>query len=143
MPAESVLMLTGASSPPPHAHSTRTGNSAAPGREVIVADMIAFGDGWSGGRLGGSIRVGRRARKGGCPRARSVHRPPREMVRRKVRARTPGGGTMANKRDTTVIKVDSTHSPEAPGGMRYLASGTSLAMRMWVDEQPGEKAGKS
>src|SRR5690606_26680886 len=121
MPAESVLMLTGASSPPPHAHSTRTGNSAAPGREFFVADMIAFGDdGWS--PRWRSIRVGRRARKGGCPRARSVHRPPREMVRRKVRARTPGGGTMANKRDTTVIKVDSTHSPEAPGGMRYLAS---------------------
>jgi quercetin dioxygenase-like cupin family protein len=50
---------------------------------------------------------------------------------------------MADKRDTTVIKVDSEHSPQAPGGMRYLASGTSLAMRMWVDEKPGEKAGES
>lgn len=50
---------------------------------------------------------------------------------------------MANKPDTTVIKVDSEHSPGGPGGMRYLASGTSLAMRMWTDEKPGEKAGKS
>ena len=50
---------------------------------------------------------------------------------------------MAEKRDTTVIKADSAHSPENEDRMRYLASGTSLAMRMWVDERPGEKAGEA
>jgi mannose-6-phosphate isomerase-like protein (cupin superfamily) len=49
---------------------------------------------------------------------------------------------MREKHDTTVIKVDSAESPTGPHGERYLASGKSIAMRMWVDEQPGEKAGE-
>jgi quercetin dioxygenase-like cupin family protein len=40
--------------------------------------------------------------------------------------------------DTTVIKVHSQHSPRGEQGQKYLASGKSLAMRMWEDEQPGE-----
>lgn len=40
--------------------------------------------------------------------------------------------------DTTVKKVDSTHSPKGEMGQKYLASGTSIAMRLWEDEQPGE-----
>lgn len=39
--------------------------------------------------------------------------------------------------DTTVIKIDSTHSPRGDGGLTYLASGVRLAMRRW-DEDPGE-----
>jgi quercetin dioxygenase-like cupin family protein len=42
-------------------------------------------------------------------------------------------------RDTTVIKVDSSHSPTGPHGERYLASGTSIAMRMWNREPAGER----
>ncbi|GAA4370776.1 cupin domain-containing protein [Hymenobacter saemangeumensis] len=40
--------------------------------------------------------------------------------------------------DTTVIKVDSRHSPTGPDGEKYLASGKNLAMRMWENEEPGE-----
>lgn len=40
--------------------------------------------------------------------------------------------------DTTIIKVDGAHSPKGPDGQTYLASGKSLAMRLWKDEQPGE-----
>ena len=40
--------------------------------------------------------------------------------------------------DTTVTKVDSGHSPAGEMGQKYLASGTSLAMRLWEDEAPGE-----
>ncbi len=39
--------------------------------------------------------------------------------------------------DTTVIKVDSAHSPRGPDGQVYLASGKTVSMRMWKDEQPG------
>lgn len=38
------------------------------------------------------------------------------------------------RRDTTVTKVDSSTSPRGPGGERYLASGTSVSMRIWEDE---------
>lgn len=38
--------------------------------------------------------------------------------------------------DTTVIKVDSAHSPKGPDGQVYLASGKTVSMRMWKDEQP-------
>lgn len=41
-------------------------------------------------------------------------------------------------RDTTVTKIDSAHSPKGALGQKYLASGKSLAMRLWEDEQPGE-----
>jgi quercetin dioxygenase-like cupin family protein len=33
--------------------------------------------------------------------------------------------------DTTVTKVDSTHSPRGPQGQRYLASGVRVSMRLW------------
>lgn len=41
-------------------------------------------------------------------------------------------------RDTTVIKVSSTHSPKGPQGQKYLASGKNIAMRLWQEEPPGE-----
>lgn len=41
-------------------------------------------------------------------------------------------------RDTTVIKIDGANSPRGADGLRYLASGVSVAMRLWQDEQPGE-----
>ena len=41
-------------------------------------------------------------------------------------------------RDTTVTKIDSVASPVGPNGEVYLASGKSMAMRMWRDEQPAD-----
>ena len=41
--------------------------------------------------------------------------------------------------DSTITKVDSTHSPSGKLGQKYLASGKSIAMRLW-DE--GENTGK-
>jgi quercetin dioxygenase-like cupin family protein len=38
--------------------------------------------------------------------------------------------------DTSVKKIDSTHSPKGQLGQKYLASGKSLSMRLWEDEQP-------
>ena len=40
--------------------------------------------------------------------------------------------------DTSVTKVTSSSSPEGELGQKYLASGKSLSMRLWSDEQPGE-----
>jgi quercetin dioxygenase-like cupin family protein len=40
--------------------------------------------------------------------------------------------------DTTVKKVDSRHSPRGHHGEKYLASGVTVAMRLWEDEPPGE-----
>jgi quercetin dioxygenase-like cupin family protein len=40
--------------------------------------------------------------------------------------------------DTTVTKVDSSNSPTGEMGQKYLASGKSLAMRLWENEQPDE-----
>jgi quercetin dioxygenase-like cupin family protein len=40
--------------------------------------------------------------------------------------------------DTTVKKIDSSQSPKGAMGETYLASGKSVAMRLWRDEQPGE-----
>lgn len=39
--------------------------------------------------------------------------------------------------DTTVTKVDSGNSPRGEMGQKYLASGKSLAMRLWENEEPG------
>ena len=39
--------------------------------------------------------------------------------------------------DTTVIKVDSEHSPKGKLGQKYLATGKSIAMRLW-DETGAE-----
>lgn len=40
--------------------------------------------------------------------------------------------------DTSVKKVDSAYSPKGEMGQKYLASGKSLSMRLWEDEQPGD-----
>lgn len=40
------------------------------------------------------------------------------------------------KRDTTVTKIDSGTSPRGPSGMRYLASGKTVSMRIWDREEP-------
>ena len=45
---------------------------------------------------------------------------------------------MANNRDTTVTKIDSSASPIGPDGEVYLASGKTMAMRMWRDEKPSD-----
>jgi mannose-6-phosphate isomerase-like protein (cupin superfamily) len=39
--------------------------------------------------------------------------------------------------DKTVTKVSSDSSPTGSLGQKYLASGTTLSMRMWADEEPG------
>ncbi len=41
--------------------------------------------------------------------------------------------------DTTVTKVDSSNSPHGEMGQKYLASGKSMAMRLWENEQPDEQ----
>ena len=41
--------------------------------------------------------------------------------------------------DTTVKKIDSTHSPVSESGAKYLASGKSLAMRLWEKEPPADR----
>ncbi len=40
--------------------------------------------------------------------------------------------------DTTIIKIQSAHSPKGDLGQIYLANGKNVAMRLWKDEQPGE-----
>ena len=40
--------------------------------------------------------------------------------------------------DTSVKKVDSAYSPKGEMGQKYLASGKSLSMRLWEDEQPSD-----
>ena len=42
--------------------------------------------------------------------------------------------------DTTVTKVDSTHSPRGAMGQKYLAAGKHVGMRLWEDVKPGEEA---
>lgn len=39
--------------------------------------------------------------------------------------------------DTTILKIDSAHSPHGPLGQKYLASGKNLAMRLWESLEPG------
>ena len=41
--------------------------------------------------------------------------------------------------DTTVTKIDGTHSPHGKQGQKYLASGIGVAMRLWEREEPGER----
>jgi quercetin dioxygenase-like cupin family protein len=43
-----------------------------------------------------------------------------------------------NMSDTSVKKVDSSNSPHGQQGQKYLASGKSLSMRLWENEQPAE-----
>ena len=40
--------------------------------------------------------------------------------------------------DTTITKVNGTHSPTGTMGQKYLASGKRVGMRLWVSEAPGE-----
>ena len=40
--------------------------------------------------------------------------------------------------DTTVMKVDSRHSPHGKMGQKYLASGVHVAMRLWEHAEPAE-----
>jgi len=40
--------------------------------------------------------------------------------------------------DTSVKKVQASHSPAGSLGQKYLASGKRVAMRLWEDENPGE-----
>ena len=54
--------------------------------------------------------------------------PQNEQGREKARESRQG--------DTTIHKVDSRHSPQRRDGMVYLASGTSVSMRLWEKEGP-------
>lgn len=38
--------------------------------------------------------------------------------------------------DTSIMKVDSKHSPHRAQGQKYLASGIHVAMRLWEKESP-------
>lgn len=40
--------------------------------------------------------------------------------------------------DTTIMKVDSAHSPRGSMGQRHLAISKSMAMRLW-EETPGDE----
>jgi len=40
--------------------------------------------------------------------------------------------------DTTIIKVDSEHSPRGAMGQIHLASGASTSMRMWREQPAGD-----
>ena len=41
-------------------------------------------------------------------------------------------------RDTTITKIDSTHSPQGSMGQTYLASGIHVGMRLWEEIAPGD-----
>lgn len=40
--------------------------------------------------------------------------------------------------DTSVKKVNSEYYPQGEMGQKYLASGKTIAMRLWQNEQPNE-----
>ncbi len=40
--------------------------------------------------------------------------------------------------DSSITKVDSSHSPKGAMGQKYLASGTDLGLRLWENESPGD-----
>ncbi|MGB3650924.1 MAG: cupin domain-containing protein [Rivularia sp. (in: cyanobacteria)] len=40
--------------------------------------------------------------------------------------------------DTSVKKIDSANSPKGEMGQKYLASGKTVSMRLWENEQPNE-----
>ena len=40
--------------------------------------------------------------------------------------------------DTTIQKVEAKHSPKGEMGQKYLASGKTVALRLWESEPPGE-----
>jgi len=41
--------------------------------------------------------------------------------------------------DTSVMKVQSRHSPRGAMGQKHLALGIHVAMRLWDKEQPGDE----
>jgi quercetin dioxygenase-like cupin family protein len=41
--------------------------------------------------------------------------------------------------DTSVTKVNSRYSPRGDQGQKYLAAGVRLSMRLWENEQPGQR----
>lgn len=41
--------------------------------------------------------------------------------------------------ETSITKVNAQSSPKGAMGQKYLASGVSMAMRLWEDEQPGQE----
>ncbi|HEY9777567.1 MAG TPA: cupin domain-containing protein [Planktothrix sp.] len=41
--------------------------------------------------------------------------------------------------DTTVKKIDSSHSPKGALGQKYLASGKRMSMRLWQEEETTDK----
>lgn len=45
--------------------------------------------------------------------------------------------------DTSVKKVNSDYSPKGELGQKYLASGKTISMRLWQDEQPNEPKASS
>ena len=40
--------------------------------------------------------------------------------------------------DTTIMKVQSKHSPKGELGQKYLASGKNVSMRLWEQTPPGD-----
>src|SRR5579884_2597059 len=50
------------------------------------------------------------------------------------RGKGQGEGIMG---DTSVMKVQSKHSPRGEMGQKHLALGIHVAMRLWDNEQPG------
>ncbi len=64
-------------------------------------------------------------------RARFVQRP--APSRRDCK---PEGGEPMS--DSTIKKIDSEHSPHGDMGQKYLASGKSISMRLWENEEPTE-----
>ena len=45
--------------------------------------------------------------------------------------------------DTTITKVDGNQSPKGKMGQSYLASGKSVAMRLWDEAESGKEANVS
>jgi len=45
---------------------------------------------------------------------------------------------MSETSDTSVTKVNSGYSPRGAMGQKYLASGTSISMRLWDEEAPSD-----
>ncbi len=48
--------------------------------------------------------------------------------------------TVEAQPDTTIKKIDSSHSPRGEMGQTYLASGVTVAMRLWQAEEPSERS---
>ena len=45
--------------------------------------------------------------------------------------------------DTTITKIDSTHSPKGAAGQKYLACGKSMSMRLWENEKADKDKGET